>query len=313
MFSIKTKAKGVDNQDNSTNINQSSKEENMKGNILEDREIQKLSKIFASKDETYVASLGNGYIMNYLAMGNVRRGFAVISNKRVYFRGKCLSGQGKRLVSTDEERTVDVKDVTGSGFIYNRYLGILLGLVLAILVTAASSIIGYIGIYDNIVNTKSAGYAVGAYDDESIIERAIESAREREDAKKTKAKVAMSLLTAVALPIVIVLFINLLKYFKKRRTLFQIQYAGGIIAFNVSFYAKVEIDDFQKQLRRVKDLHEQSIQNSTKDIIEAVQQNSISSTQSATSDELRKYADLLKEGLITQEEYDALKKKVLGL
>ncbi len=57
--------------------------------------------------------------------------FAVISNKRVYFRGSCFSGQGKSLVKTDEERTVDIKDVTGSGFIYRRYLGILLGLLTA--------------------------------------------------------------------------------------------------------------------------------------------------------------------------------------
>ena len=36
-------------------------------------------------------------------------------------------------------------------------------------------------------------------------------------------------------------------------------------------------------------------------------------TQSSVPDDLRKYADLLKEGLISQEEYDAMKKKILGL
>lgn len=72
--------------------------------------------------------------MNFFINGNLRRGFAIISDKRVYFRGSCFSGQGKDLKKTDEERTVDIKDVTGSGFIYRRYLGVLLGLLTALVV-----------------------------------------------------------------------------------------------------------------------------------------------------------------------------------
>ena len=75
--------------------------------------------------------------MNFLANGTLKRGFAVISNKRVYFRGSCYSGQGKSLVKTNEERTVDIKDVTGSGFIYRRYLGVLIGLFTALAVLLA--------------------------------------------------------------------------------------------------------------------------------------------------------------------------------
>lgn len=32
-----------------------------------------------------------------------------------------------------------------------------------------------------------------------------------------------------------------------------------------------------------------------------------------TADELRKYAELLKDGMISQEDYDAMKRKLLGL
>lgn len=104
---------------------------------LTDSDRKKFASYFVSQDEQYISSLGNGYIMNFLAGGALKRGFAVISNKRVYFRGSCYSGQGKSLVKTDEERTVDIKDVTGSGFIYRRYVGALIGLFTALAVLLA--------------------------------------------------------------------------------------------------------------------------------------------------------------------------------
>ncbi len=100
---------------------------------LSDSESSKLTQYFVNRDEKYISSLGNGYIMSYLANGNLSKGFAVISNERVYFRGSCFSGQGKSLVRTNEERTVDIKDVTGSGFTYRRYIGVLLGLFAALM------------------------------------------------------------------------------------------------------------------------------------------------------------------------------------
>ncbi len=99
---------------------------------LADSDKNKFSQYFVSRDETYISSLGNGYLANFLSSGNLSKGFAVITNKRVYFRGSCFSGQGKSLVKSNEERTVDIKDITGSGFIYKRYLGILLGLAVSL-------------------------------------------------------------------------------------------------------------------------------------------------------------------------------------
>ena len=98
-----------------------------------DQELKKFSEYFVSKNEKYISSLGNGYIMNFFANGSLKRGFAIVSDKRVYFRGSCFSGQGKTLKKTDEERTVDIKDVTGSGFVYHRYIGVLIALFTAIL------------------------------------------------------------------------------------------------------------------------------------------------------------------------------------
>ena len=112
------------------------KKNNNEGSIGEhnfsDAEMKKFSEYFISREEKYISSLGNGYIMNFFANGSLKRGFAIISDKRVYFRGSCFSGQGRTLKKTDEERTVDIKDVTGSGFVYRRYIGILLALITAI-------------------------------------------------------------------------------------------------------------------------------------------------------------------------------------
>lgn len=98
------------------------------------------SKYFVDSDEKLVSSLGNRYIENFIADGTLKNGFSVISNKRVYFRGSCFVGSGKNLVKSDEERVVDLGDVTGSGFIYRRHLGILLSLFGSLIVVLAAVI-----------------------------------------------------------------------------------------------------------------------------------------------------------------------------
>lgn len=91
---------------------------------LEDRHIKQLSSSFVSQDEKFIASLGNGYIVNYLVNKSTSRGFAFITDKRVYFKGTCLAGTGKKLTKSNEERTVDIKSITGSGFIYYNPIGL---------------------------------------------------------------------------------------------------------------------------------------------------------------------------------------------
>ena len=374
---------------------------------LKDKEIEKLSGSFVSRDEKYIASLGNGYIMNYLSKGSMSKGFAFITDKRVYFKGSCLSGTGKQLVKTDEERTVDVRNITGSGFIYRRYWGILIALFISILASLAGSIYGvwrshyeaseqkledwcsYINgnsvitsnseekIWEELLNIldeleweeSEDDYRKAYYDGESIcriyrnnndgnyyIENYIDSIHDElfdydhycvlryddgygyeldtidstiESTKKlltnrikswhdykikeTRRVIVTYLIDilpiGLGITLVIACCIGIKNYLFKRKTLFRIEYAGGCIAFDVSFYAKAEIDDFQKQLRRVKDFAEETATVRTVTVEAPVK----TPTQSSVPDDLRKYADLLKDGLISQEEYDAMKKKILGL
>lgn len=373
---------------------------------LKDKEIEKLSQSFASRDEKYIASLGNGYIMNYLTNGSMNKGFAFITDKRVYFKGSCLSGTGKNLVKTNEERTVDVKNITGSGFTYHRYWGILIALFISLFASIAVGVFGgwlsqniYLPIHVDLMSDDvdihssvekeyleetlnildelewrengDMGYIIQSEDDyfhffltfdensisccrnsprinfvlyydkigesisafespadinektKKLIEYEIEQckeylkrvdARNRVDAiEQILVMLAKMLSAALSISLVIACCIGIKNYLLKRKTLFRIEYAGGCIAFDVSFYAKAEIDDFQKQLRRVKDFAEETstikpvaVETPTQTPVQTASQNSV-------PDDLRKYADLLKDGLISQEEYDAMKRKILGL
>lgn len=254
---------------------------------LKDKEIEKLSQSFASRDEKYIASLGNGYIMNYLTNGSMSKGFAFITDKRVYFKGSCLSGTGKNLVKTNEERTVDVKNITGSGFIYRRYLGILIALFISLLASLAGTVCG-------VLLSFFLGGSVSIGPDGPV---------------ESRGNILFVPIAILGIALVIACCIGIKNYLLKRKTLFRIEYAGGCIAFEVSFYAKAEIDDFQKQLRRVKDFAEETATIKTV----AMETPTQVPAQNGTPDDLRKYADLLKDGLISQEEYDAMKKKILGL
>lgn len=88
----------------------------------QNRNDAKFTRLFMSPNEKLVATLGNNYIQNYLHNGSVRNGFAVVSDKRAYFYGTSYTisynGRGNPNANKmSRSQVVDLKDVTGSGFI----------------------------------------------------------------------------------------------------------------------------------------------------------------------------------------------------
>ena len=364
---------------------------------LLDNDKKKMAELFVSAEEKYISSLGNGYFLNFLSDGAVKKAFALISDKRVYFRGSCYTGRGKNLTISEENRTVDIKDVTGSGFIYKRRIGVLAGIFAALLISLGGLVSSLVGIFDDPFWQYRKAYLGTIKNQElyDIIEESdIRLKKETYDAlykeyeipqkledyeidtinqlvdfgfigeldpntntytihgeayknafwhlssvgpdefEKNSIKslildhvatwsygyakyqaftdeIEWELIGAVCLPLFISCLIAFINYLKNRKTFFQVQYAGGSIAFDVSYYAKAEIEDFQKQLRRVKDLIEEASAKSVSAPV-TVQSQPVAGNN-GTADELRKYADLLKDDLISQEDYDAMKKKLLGL
>ena len=117
------------------------------------RAVRDIREMFVSAEEQQRAVIGGGYLSNMLQTGVLGRGFGVLTNRRLYYRGKCFYKVGGRYVKTDEDCTVDLQDITSSGFTYTRYVWLL---VSAVMVLA-------FGIYDLSVESASRypEYALG--------------------------------------------------------------------------------------------------------------------------------------------------------
>lgn len=82
--------------------------------------IKDVKEIFVREDEQQKAVIGGGYLNNLIHSGELSKGFGILTNRRFYFRGKCYHRNDKGFIKTDEERVVDLQDITSSGFVYTR-------------------------------------------------------------------------------------------------------------------------------------------------------------------------------------------------
>ena len=179
----------------------------------------RFKRFFSNPNEKLITTLGNSYIQNYFANGSISRGFAVVSNRRAYFRGTSYDisydNRGKKRVNkTARSRIVDLKDITGTGYDSTREVSLLWS--------------GWILLIIALVMAISSGTSQSSDDTAGI-------------------------LSAMAIVLLFGALIAFFAYFRSRLTLISIQYAGGEIAFNVNWFPQAEMDDFQKQLRLAKD------------------------------------------------------------
>ena len=73
-------------------------------------------KLFFSPDEKLIAVLKQSYLTSAM-LGELKSNVLVLSDKRLYQQGKIFEkSQSGRWSSTFGQKTVDVKDITGSGF-----------------------------------------------------------------------------------------------------------------------------------------------------------------------------------------------------
>ena len=172
-----------------------------------------LKSMFVDANEQQIAVLGGNYLSNFLATGSIEKGFCVLSDKRVYFRGKCYYKSGGDYKTRSEERVVDVKDITGTGFSETR----LFGLKILAIASLAWALVAAVLIF-------SSPY--GQFDIK-----------------------VLNLLTDGALPAILVWA----AYFFVKLKVFEISFAGGHIAFKASLYDAAEMQDFQKSVRKAKD------------------------------------------------------------
>lgn len=114
-------------QDQVQNAQQSYKEQ------FESRKIRDIREMFVDPKEEQRAVIGGGYLNNLLQTGIFSKGFGVLTDRRLYYRGKCFHKVGGNYVKTDEDCIVDVQDVTSSGFVYTRQIWLLFSAIASFL------------------------------------------------------------------------------------------------------------------------------------------------------------------------------------
>jgi predicted nucleic acid-binding Zn ribbon protein len=78
----------------------------------------KYEKIFVEPDENFIGSLGDEYLNSFLTRKEIKKCIAILSDKRVYLRGNMIDINSGKISRSNIQKTVDLEDVTGTGFVY---------------------------------------------------------------------------------------------------------------------------------------------------------------------------------------------------
>lgn len=108
--------------------------------------IKDVSDIFVNPDEYQIATIGGGYFINLLHAGQLARGFGVLTASRFYYRGKAYHQLKWMLYKTNEESTVELQNITATGFVFSRNLILA---AIAALVTLIELMLIVIGFFDS--------------------------------------------------------------------------------------------------------------------------------------------------------------------
>ncbi len=160
--------------------------------------------IVFDNNEKIISVLGNNFLQTFISTGTLGKGFALLSDKRIYFKGKCLTRVGSRWITSKEERAVNIEDITGTGFTLISQI-YLLPLAAFFILSGMSMML-----------------------DEDTIPLGV-----------------------------ILFFLSILcicTYFITKKTIFEINYPGGGIAFNLKLIKKTEAKEFQKKVMLMKDV-----------------------------------------------------------
>lgn len=223
-------------------------------------EYAKFHSLLVNSNEKIQKILGNGIAENFIATGTLGNGFSILTDERVYFKGKCLVRSGKSFYRKLEERVVDLNDITGTGFVHNRNMVVHILKYLLIIPATISMLTG-----------------------------------------------------TPALSFIFWFLFAFFVFLDKKFTysVFEISFAGGGIGFDLSWISHADAESFQKILRQAKDNKKKQQEKSLENILSA--QHTPSVNLNNNIDDLLKLKELLDKGVITQDEFAAKKKQVLGI
>lgn len=183
-----------------------------------------MSNLFVDANEKEISTLGSNYLRNFLSTGSLENGFCTVTDKRVYFRGKCYTKSGSNYKSTKEEKTVDLKDVTGTGFTFIKHFWLM---ILAILCSIWC-----------VFYTVQCCIVFSEY-------------------TSSYGEVALWIFE-LFLPGILPTIVLWGLYLFLKVKVFEISFAGGKIAFKASSYNENEVNNFQRALRQAKDNYKEA-------------------------------------------------------
>ena len=229
---------------------------------------QKVKASFVDENEKLISILGTNTAKTFFSTGLLGNGFATLSNKRMYFKGQCYFRSGKHFIKKTEERIVDLKDITGTGFVHKQ----------SIVVTFLYFIVTLFGISFVVPGIFWLIYIIS---------------------KKTWAHTAAHIIN----PFSGLLY---LMYKSLNYNLFEVAYASGSIAFDLAWITREDCENFQRALQKLKDEYSTGAVNK--------QSNpTLENSDIGIPAQIKQYKDLLDSGVITQEEFEAKKKQLLGI
>lgn len=253
----------------------------------EDDSERKIKKLLLSQHERVIAVLGKKYSEQYLKTEKCSHGFAVVSDEKIYCFGKSYNIHnnifGKRSPrKTEQSKTIDIKDVTsiGDSVFHYRFWQIESIVCLALIIFAIICVLN--------------GMQTGGQQ-KSEVEWFI-----------TDICAATSVMVIPLLLIGMLLRLILCAISKIK--MITVQYNGGEIAFDIADFEVEEIDDFRKKLQSVIDKAVEERHKAEQAVSPMARQ---STPHNGKADELVKMADLLSKGLISQEEFDKMKKELI--
>lgn len=216
-----------------------------------------ITDIFASPDERLEAVLGTHAAQNFFTTGVLGNGFIILTDRRVYFRGRCLRREGKRFIYMREDRTVDVENVTGTGFVHFDHIWMkVVGIILAVFTAYI-----FIGTLFSLDDSDAWIFAL----------------------------VALGLGLATAF--------FFWRYKATKRTVFEVAFAGGGFGLGMRWMSPEESANFQKCIKLVGD--------------DRRRQERMYGNGTSAATELTRLAELVEKGLISREDFEAQKARLL--
>ena len=92
------------------------------------------SKLFVDQSEKTIAVIGDNFATGIIRGNGISSSYGILTDKRCYFKATCYSSTGSSVTKSKDQWTIDLRDITASGFKYtSNVMYIILSLISAVL------------------------------------------------------------------------------------------------------------------------------------------------------------------------------------